>query len=380
MIRLHVLSVPHAPSGKQYTVCAFVQKVINFCKMYKEQGMHVIHYGHEDSEVICDEHVTVTDQALLDRVHGIYDWRVSGFKFTEGDEVYQTFNRNCIAEIGKRKQPNDIILCFFGSTQKDVCDAHPDLISVEPSIGYTSAFAPHKVYESYAVMHGLQGIKAIKEPEYKFYDVVIPSGFDMSEFEYREKKQDYFLMCGRIVWSKGVDIAVQVTKKMGVKLVLAGTTHGPQDCNLGEEWPDHVEYVGYVGVEERKKLMSNAKALFCPTIYNEPFGYVAIEAMLSGTPVITVDWGAFTETVLHGVTGYRCRTFEQFYWAANNIDLIKNKDCRDWAEKNYNFEKIGKMYTEYFQSLINIRTKEGWYTENPERKELDWLTKIHPSC
>jgi glycosyltransferase involved in cell wall biosynthesis len=115
-------------------------------------------------------------------------------------------------------------------------------------------------------------------------------------------------------------------------------------------------------------------------VYNEPFGYVAIEAMLSGTPVITVDWGAFTETVLHGVTGYRCRTFEQFYWAANNIDLIKNKDCRDWAEKNYNFEKVGKMYTEYFQSLINIRTKEGWYTENADRKELDWLTKIHPSC
>ena len=380
MIRLHVLSVPHAPSGKEYTVCAFVQKVINFCKMYKEQGMHVIHYGHEDSEVICDEHVSVTDQALLDRVHGIYDWRVSGFKFTEGDEVYQTFNRNCIAEIQKRKQPNDIILCFFGSTQKDVCDAHPDLISVEPSIGYTSAFAPHKVYESYAVMHGLQGIKAIKDPEYKFYDVVIPSGFDMSEFEYQEKKEDYFLMCGRIVWSKGVDIAVQVTKKLGVKLILAGTSHGPQDCNLGEEWPDHVEFVGYVGVEERKKLMSGAKALFCPTIYNEPFGYVAIEAMLSGTPVITVDWGAFTETVLHGVTGYRCRTFEQFYWAANNIDSINNRACRDWAEKNYNFGKIGKMYTEYFQSLINIRTNEGWYTENSERKELEWLTKIHPSC
>jgi glycosyltransferase involved in cell wall biosynthesis len=229
-------------------------------------------------------------------------------------------------------------------------------------------------------MHGLQGVKAIRDPEYKFYDVVIPSGFDLSEFEYQEKKEDYFLMCGRIVWSKGVDIAVQVTKKLGVKLILAGTTQGPQDCNLGAEWPNHVEYVGYVGVEERKKLMSGAKALFCPTVYNEPFGYVAIEAMLSGTPVITVDWGAFTETVLHGVTGYRCRTFEQFYWAAKNIHLIKNKDCRDWAEKNYNFEKVGKMYTEYFQSLINIRTKEGWYTENPERKELDWLTKIHPSC
>ena len=378
MIRLHVLSVPHTASTKEYTVCAFTQKVINFCKMYKEQGMHVIHYGHENSEVVCDEHVTVTTQALLDKVYGIYDWKNEGLRFNQSDEVYQTFNANCISEIEKRKQPNDLILCFFGLAQKPVCDAHSDLICVEPSIGYATSFAPYKVYESYAVMHGLHGPEKILHPEYKFYDAVIPSGFDLSEFVYREDKEDYFLMCGRMVWSKGVDIAAQVTEKLGVKLILAGTTHGPHDCNLGNKWPDHVEYVGYVGVEERKRLMAGARGLFCPTIYNEPFGYVAIEAMLSGTPVITVDWGAFTETVVHGVTGYRCRTFEQFYWAAKNIDSINNRACRDWAEKNYNFEKIGKMYAEYFQSLVNIRTDQGWYTENPDRAEMEWLTKEYP--
>lgn len=379
MIRLHVLSVPHTASTKEYTVCAFTQKVINFCKMYKEQGMHVIHYGHENSEVVCDEHVTVTSQALFDKVYGIYDWKSEGLRFDQNDEVFQTFNRNCIEEISKRKQRNDLILCFFGGAQKPICDAHSDLICVEPSIGYGYAFAPYKVYESYSVMHGLQGPVKVSEPEYKFYDAVIPSGFDMSEFEYREKKEDYFLMCGRMVWSKGVDIAAQVTAKLGVKLILAGTTHGPHDCNLGTKWPDHVEYVGYVGVEARKKLMAGAKGLFCPTIYNEPFGYVAIEAMLSGTPVITVDWGAFTETVVHGVTGYRCRTFEQFYWAAKNIDTINPLACREWAEKNYNFQKIGKMYSEYFQSLVNIRTSEGWYTQNSGRTEMEWLTKEYPN-
>jgi len=378
MIRLHVLSVPHTASTKEYTVCAFTQKVINFCKMFKEEGMYVIHYGHEDSDVICDEHVTVTTQALLEKVYGVYDWKNRGLKYNQQDEVFQTFNYNCIQEIAKRKQPHDIILCFFGVAQKPVCDAHSDLLCVEPSIGYPSQFAPYKVYESYAVMHGLQGPEKVQNAEYKFYDAVIPSGFDLSEFQFESKKQDYFLMCGRIMWSKGVDIAAQVTAKLGTKLILAGTTNGPMDCNLGEKWPEHVSYVGYADVETRKKLMSGAKGLFCPTIYNEPFGYVAIEAMLSGTPVITTDWGAFTETVQHGVTGFRCRTFEQFLWAAKNIDTISPKACRDWAAENYNFKKIGKMYQEYFESIINVSKDTGWYTENEERTELEWLTKTQP--
>ena len=378
MIRLHVLAVPHTASTKEYTVCAFTQKVINFCKMYKEQGMYVIHYGHETSQVICDEHVTVTTQKLLDDAYGIYDWKNRGLKYVMGDIVQKTFNANAIREIAKRKQTGDIILCFFGLAQKDVCDAHPDLFACEPSIGYPSAFAPYKVYESYAVMHGLQGPSKVSNAEYKFYDAVIPSGFDLSEFEYREQKEGYFLMCGRIMWSKGVDIAAQVCEKLGKKLILAGTTNGPQDCNLGDKWPDHVSYVGYADVEKRKKLMAGASGLFCPTIYNEPFGYVAIEAMLSGTPVITVDWGAFTETVQHGVTGFRCRTFEQFLWATKNIDTISPRACREWAVKNYSFEKVGKMYKEYFQSLQNL-SNQGWYTPNEERTELEWLTKTTPA-
>ena len=380
MIRLHVLAIPHTASTKEYTVCAFTQKVINFCKMFKEQGMHVIHYGHEHSEVECDEHVTVTTQTLLEKVYGIYDWKNQGLKYNQQDEVFQTFNQNCIQEIAKRKQPHDIILCFFGVAQKPVCDAHSDLICVEPSIGYPSQFAPFKVYESYAVMHGLQGPEKVSTAEYKFYDAVIPSGFDLSEFQFKDwsQKEDYFLMCGRLVWSKGVDIAAQVTEKIGKKLILAGTSYGPEDCNLGKEWPSHVEYVGYADVEKRKKLMAGAMGLFCPTIYNEPFGYVAIEAMLSGTPVITVDWGAFTETVQHGVTGYRCRTFEQFAWAAKNITTISPQACREWAAENYNFGKIGKMYREYFESIINVSKGTGWYTENTSRTELEWLTKTQP--
>ena len=113
-----------------------------------------------------------------------------------------------------------------------------------------------------------------------------------------------------------------------------------------------------------------------PTYYLEPFGGVNVEAQLCGTPVITSDWGAFPETVLHGVTGYRCRVFEEFCWAVKNIDRIKHNDCRKWAEQNYSLERVGKMYEEYFQRISHL-SGEGWYEKNPERSELDWLVKYY---
>jgi hypothetical protein len=115
-----------------------------------------------------------------------------------------------------------------------------------------------------------------------------------------------------------------------------------------------------------------------PTYYLEPFGGVNVEAQLCGTPVITSDWGAFPETVLHGVTGYRCRVFEEFCWAVNHIHEIKPADCRAWAEHNYSMDRIGRMYEEYFQRLYRLFDM-GWYEPNGERCELDWLRWYYPA-
>lgn len=374
--RFHVLGVPHTVSSKEFVACAFTQKVVKFCEMMLPRGHEIIHYGHEESQVECTEHVTVITNDVWQKVYGSHDWRKTFFKYDANDDAYQTFIKNTITEIQKRKQPKDFILAFWGNPMKPICDAHSDLIIVEPGIGYAwGHFAPFKVFESYAMHSAYYGLQSVGTCNENWYDVVIPNYFNSQEFVYNENKEDYFLYLGRVYDGKGVNIAVQVTESIGAKLIIAGQG---SLAEMGyKETPSHVTEIGYADTETRKKLMSNAKAVFLPSLYNEPFGGVQIESMLSGTPVISTDWGAFAENNIHGKTGYRCRTFEQFVWAAKNIDQIDSKNCRMWAE-NFVYDKVAPMYEEYFSSALNIFGKNGWYEDNENRKNLNWLEKDYP--
>jgi len=398
-MRFHVLGICHTISSKEYLSCAFTQKVVKFCsmmmknstennekkkKMTKEQLVkdknihYVIHYGHERSDVECDEHVTVTNDDILKKTYGDYNWKKEFFKHAAGDFAHTAFTYSAIAEVFKRRTQGDFILCFWGWGHQKIADQfNSECLVVEPGIGYPpeTSFAQFKVYESYAVMHNHYGLRKITNPPW--YDCVIPNYFEPDDFDFKREKGNYFLYLGRIIRGKGIDVVVHLAKKMGFRLIIAG--QGSLEDELGEKNPpSNIQYVGYADLEKRKNLMANAKALFLPTAYIEPFGGVVVEAMMSGTPVITCDWGVFNETVLHGITGYRCRTIDQFEWAVRNIDKISPQACRDWAVNNYSTDRVRKMYEEYFDMLLKLKFQEGFTLEDPSRTELDWLYREYP--
>ena len=376
--RFHVPGLPHTVTTPEFSSCAFTTKVVKLCKMLKAQGHTVIHYGHQDSVVDCDEHVTLVKRYDYDKTYKDWDWRKSGwprYNFTN-DWAYKVFYSRGIAEIGKRKQAGDFLCCPFGFGHKPLADAHKDLIICEPGIGYpTGGFAPYRVFESNSILSAYQGQKAIEWAKNDFwYDTVIPNYFDLEEFPdplspelHEPRKSDYFLFVGRVNAGKGIHIAEQLANKLNTRLIVAGA--GEFTCKPNSK----VERVGVVSPVERAKLMTGAHALLCPSTYMEPFCGVQVEAFLCGTPVISSDWGAFCEYNPHGVTGYRCKTFEHFEWAARNIGNINPRDCRKWGER-FSIENIALMYEEFWFAAHRVFEGRGWYGENPERRDLKHTT------
>ena len=372
-MRFHVLGLPHTVTTHEYNACAYTQKVLKFCKMMKARGHFIYHYGHEDSKVDADEHVTVLTNADLEIAYGNYDWKKNFFKFDVNDHAYQTFYKNAIEAIKSRKQHKDFILPFWGAGTRPICDAHQDLICVEPGIGYAGGhWARWKIFESYAIYHAYCGLAAVGSCKQDWYESVIPNYFDPNDFEFCKEKDDYFLYMGRVYNGKGVNIAIEVTRALGAKLIVAGQGN-LKDCGY-ETTPEHVTLIGYADRDTRKRLMSKAKAAFVASMYVEPFGGVQIEMLMSGTPTITTDWGSFSENNVHGVTGYRCRTFDQFCWAAKNIDKIDPEACRKWA-MNFSMDKVAPMYEEYFQQVLDVHGGKGWYQTFEGRPSLNWLER-----
>jgi glycosyltransferase involved in cell wall biosynthesis len=373
-MRFHILGLPHTVTSKEYNACAYTQKVVKFGKMMTARGHEVLHYGHEDSNLQCTEHISVIGNEDFQKSYGSHDWRKTFFKFDVNDHAYRTFYANAIREVGKRKLKHDFILPFWGAGVRPVCDAHPDLICVEPGIGYAGGFwARWKVFESYAIYHAYCGIQAVGTCKQDWYEVVIPNYFDPDDFVFRsnEEKEDYFLYLGRVYDGKGVNVAIQATQAAGVKLVIAGQKEE------GYPLPDHVEYIGYADTAKRKELMSKARGSILASMYVEPFGGVQIENLFSGTPTITTDWGSFAENNLHGITGFRCRTMGDFVNAIRAIEVgaISSIDCLQWAQ-NYTLEKVGGMYEKFFKDVLDVYTGKGWYADG---NGINAMTRFYPS-
>lgn len=353
----HVVALPHTEVSAEFIADAYQQKVFNFCRMMMSRGHKVILYSSGATDAPCTEHVQVmTTEERLD-LYGRYDHGKEFFKLEwDPEHLHWTQpNGRTIKEMDKRLGDKDFICVIGGRCHKAIADAFDRHQTVEFGIGYSGVFSNYRVFESYSWMHWVLGSQGIDDG--RFYDAVIPNYFDPEHFPGPAEPADYYLFMGRLIDRKGWRIAVEVTERLGAKLLMAGQIGDADLSGL----PPHVEHVGLANRERRAELMSHAKAVFVPTTYVEPFGGVNVEAMMCGTPVIATDWGAFTETVVHGVTGYRFRTLGEAVWATQQASTLDRQVIRDYAIANYSLDRVADLYEAYFEQLSDL-WGEGWYS------------------
>jgi len=371
----HLLCVAHSVTSHEYPTDAFVLKTMWLSKMLLSLGHTVYVYGVEGSEVECTEFINVVPRTEFDKSYGNRDdGDVNNYRNVDG-YAWDSFNKLGFEAIKERMvdPKSDFALVMFGVAHKKLTDRLQAELGmhfiVEAGIGHPGSYAPFRVFESYAWSHWTYGNENQNNPP--AFDAVIPHYYYPEYYPYEEEKEGYAVFMGRMIWSKGISVAIDATRSAGIKLVLIGNG---DPTKIYEGDMSHVEYVGVKNIYEKVEYLKKAKVVIYPSLYVEPFGQVALEANLCGTPVLASDWGAFTETVKPGINGYRCRTLDDFVWGINNIENIKPANCRKWAIENYHADRVKLMYQEYFEKLLTLRG-EGYYTINEDRNDLNWLTK-----
>jgi len=381
--RVHIVGLSHLPVDSKYAGCAFTCKHYKMAKMLMDLGHEVYIYGAEGGDVPCTEYIVTHTLKDIRNAWGDgdnrfdigYNWRKGMFRHDinkEQTEVTKKFIANSIKEINKRKQPDDFLMVMQGYFNKPIADAVGLFLTMEPGIGYRGSIkqlnngrSVSRGFESSYIMnytYGRENADATSSVNGAYYDRIFPNYFEAKDFTYKEKKEDYFFFIGRLIHRKGVATAIATANALGKKLYIAGQLDENEKINMN--YPN-IEYIGYVDPEKRTEIMANAKACFIPTTYLEPFGGTNVESQLCGTPVLTTDFGAFTDTVVQGVTGYRCHTLSDFIECAKIVDKLDPKVIRKHAERyltdNMKWELedwMRELYQVYLSATVE--GTKGW--------------------
>ncbi len=187
------------------------------------------------------------------------------------------------------------------------------------------------------------------------YLATVYHGIDLSEFTFRPEPGSYLLYFGRIHPDKGTVQAIEIARKSGMQLLIAGII---QDKNYFNQqiYPyidnKNIIYVGSVGPDKRDELLGHALALLHPIHFNEPFGLSVVEAMACGTPVIAFNKGSMPEVIKDGESGFLVDNVEMACEKLPKVNRIKRSDCRRWVEDNFSQERMVSDYLSLYQEII----------------------------
>jgi glycosyltransferase involved in cell wall biosynthesis len=186
------------------------------------------------------------------------------------------------------------------------------------------------------------------------YLATVYNGLNTAHFEFNNTPDDYLLYFGRIHHDKGTAEAIEIAKKSGRQLLIAGLIQDADYFNvkIKPQLNDQIQYLGNAEPGKRKELLGNAYALLHPINFNEPFGMSVAEAMLCGTPVIAFNRGSMPELIKHHKTGFLVNSINEAVEAVTQISEIKRIDCHMWAFSQFSSDKMVADYWGLYNRIL----------------------------
>jgi len=176
------------------------------------------------------------------------------------------------------------------------------------------------------------------------------------------EREPYLLCLARICRDKGQHTAIEVARRVGMRLVLAGKVERTRD---GEEYHrravaphvdgDRVIHVHNVVGAEKARLLARARALLAPIEWDEPFGLAVVEAMASGTPAIVMRRGAAPELVEQGVTGFLVDNADEMAAAVGLVDMIEPERCAQITRRRFSSAAMTDGYLAVYGAVVGPR-------------------------
>jgi glycosyltransferase involved in cell wall biosynthesis len=166
---------------------------------------------------------------------------------------------------------------------------------------------------------------------------------------------------GRVERIKGPHHAVEVARRSGRRLVIAG--------NLPETGPDaqfarslvasldgeRARYVGPVDDSQKNALLGRAAALLMPIEWEEPFGIVMAEALACGTPVLGLARGSVPEVVEHGRTGFVSHDVDEMVGHVGRIDELDRAACRESARRRFSSSVMAEGFLDVYRAALRAQ-------------------------
>lgn len=195
----------------------------------------------------------------------------------------------------------------------------------------------------------------------------INHGIDVASYPFAERSAGYLCFLGRITPEKGLEFAIEVARRSGRELRIAGVVQdraaGYGKRILGMVDGRRIRYVGEAGPEDKRRLLAGADALLFPIVWDEPFGLVVPEALACGTPVLAFAAGSTPELITHGETGAVVEPgddpmapgagVDRLVAALELLPLISRRHCRDEAERRFSVERMTDDYERAYETVVS---------------------------